>query len=166
MSQPEAQITRYQRWLHETRGLRFDSYDAMWRWSVSDLPGFWASIWDYFEIRSPTPYRAVLDRPVMPGAKWFDGAQLNYAQHLFSHADAAHAAGHPAIVFADETMLETGTLREIAWPELRRQVASCAAAFARLGVQRGDRVCARDMREFEDDRLVAVAVYDGSAGET
>ena len=142
MSQPEAQITRYQRWLHDTRSLSFESYDALWRWSVSDLPGFWASIWDYFEIRSPTPYRAVLDRECMPGARWFEGATVNYAQHLFSHMDAAHAAGHPAIVFADEEMLEAGTLREISWPELRRQVASCAAAFRRLGVQRGDRVCA------------------------
>ena len=142
MPQQEAQIERYQRWLHDTRGLQFDSYDALWRWSVSDLPAFWASIWDYFEIRSPTPYRAVLDREVMPGAKWFDGATVNYAQHLFGHADAAHAAGHPAIVFADEAMLAAGHLREIPWPELRRQVASCAAAFRRLGVQRGDRVCA------------------------
>ncbi len=142
MPQPEAQITRYQRWLHNQRGLQFDSYDALWRWSVSDLVGFWRSIWDYFDIHSPTPYRAVLDRPVMPGAQWFDGAQLNYAQHLFSHADVAHAAGHPAIVFADEALLVAGTLREITWPELRRQVASCAAAFKSLGVQRGDRVCA------------------------
>jgi acetoacetyl-CoA synthetase len=142
MTQHEAQITRYQRWLHDTRGLRFDSYDAMWRWSVTDLEAFWASIWDYFQIQSPTRYRAVLDKPVMPGAKWFEGAQVNYAQHLFSHADAAHAAGHPAIVFADEARLTCGQLQQVAWPELRRQVASCAAAFQRLGLQRGDRVCA------------------------
>ncbi len=142
MNAPQAQITRYQRWLHEQRGLHFDSYDALWRWSVDDLDGFWRSIWDYFEIQSPTPYRAVLDRPVMPGAKWFDGAQINYAQHLFSHAVAAQAAGHPAIVFADEQGLAESRLRHITWPELRRQVASCAAAFKRLGVQRGDRVCA------------------------
>jgi acetoacetyl-CoA synthetase len=88
--------------------LRFDTYDALWRWSVDDLNGFWASIYDYFELPSPTPYQAVLERPVMPGAKWFSGAQVNYAQHLLSHADASHAAGHPAIVFGDERLLGAG----------------------------------------------------------
>ena len=138
----EAHITRYQNWLRDKRGLSFASYDEMWRWSVSDLEAFWASIWDYFGLQSPTPYRAVLEEPRMPGARWFPGAQLNYAQHLLSHADASHAAGHPAIVFADEALLQRGELREIGWPELRRQVASCAAAFEAMGVQRGDRVCA------------------------
>jgi acetoacetyl-CoA synthetase len=142
MPQPEAHITRYQRWLHETRGLSFDSYDALWRWSVSDLEAFWASVWDYFGLQSPTPYRAVLEHATMPGARWFPGAQLNYAQHLLSHADASRAAGHPAIVFADEAMLARGELQETSWPELRRQVAACAAALKAMGVQRGDRVCA------------------------
>jgi acetoacetyl-CoA synthetase len=142
MVAPEHHITRYQRWLHDTRGLSFDSYDALWRWSVSDLEAFWASIWDYFDLQSPTPYRAVLEHPTMPGTRWFPGAQLNYAQHLMRHVDASHAAGHPAMVFCDEALLARGELREISWPELRRQVASCAAAFRAMGVQRGDRVCA------------------------
>ena len=142
MISPEAHITRYRRWLHDTRGLRFDDYDALWRWSVDDLPAFWASVWDYFDIQSPTPYQSVLEHPAMPGARWFPGAQLNYAQHLMRHAEASHAAGHPAIVFSDEALLAGGLLRELSWPELRRQVASCAAAFKALGVRRGDRVCA------------------------
>jgi acetoacetyl-CoA synthetase len=78
----------------------------------------------------------------MPGARWFPGAQLNYAQHLMRHAEASHAAGHPAIVFCDESMLARGELRELSWPELRRQVASCAAAFKSMGVVPGDRICA------------------------
>ena len=142
MPLPEPHITRYQRWLRDQRGLSFDSYDALWRWSVTDLEAFWASIWDYFGLQSPTPYSAVLERSAMPGARWFPGAQVNYAQHLFSHADAAHAAGHPAIVFCDEAMLARGELREISWPELQRQVAALAAALQGMGVQRGDRVCA------------------------
>ena len=142
MPLPEPHITRYQRWLRDTRGLSFDRYDALWRWSVDDLPAFWASIWDYFGLQSPTPRTAVLEHPAMPGARWFPGAQLNYAQHLLSHADASHAAGHPAIVFADEALLARGELRQISWPELRRQVAACAAAFQAMGVQRGDRICA------------------------
>jgi acetoacetyl-CoA synthetase len=142
MTATDAQITRYQCWLQARHGLRFDDYDALWRWSVSELDAFWASIWQYFGVQSPTPYRAVLETPTMPGACWFPGAQLNFAQHLLQHAEAAQAAGHPAIVFADERLLARGELRELSWPELRRQVASCAAAFQRLGVGRGDRVCA------------------------
>jgi acetoacetyl-CoA synthetase len=143
MSLPEPHITRYQRWLQQHRGLHFDSYDAMWRWSVSDLEAFWGSIWDYFDLQSPTPYTAVLRQPAtMPGATWFDGAQLNYAQHLLRHADASHAAGHPAMLFANERDLAAGRLQQLSWHELRRQVASCAAALKAMGVQRGDRVCA------------------------
>jgi acetoacetyl-CoA synthetase len=138
----EHRIVAFERWLALHRGLRFADYDAMWRWSVDDLPGFWSAIWDYFEIESPTPYRAVIDAERIPGARWFDGAQVNLAHQVFRHADAAHAAGHPAIVFADEPGLAHGALREVSWPELRRQTASFAAALRRMGVQRGDRVCA------------------------
>ena len=144
---PEPRITHYLRWLAQERGLHFDAsttegYDALWRWSVSDLSAFWGSIWDHFGLQSPTPFETVLANEVMPGARWFPGAQVNYAQHLFSHAHAAHAAGHPAIVFANEAMFERGELLEIGWPELRRQVASLAAALQKMGVQPGDRVCA------------------------
>ncbi len=144
---PEPRILRFTRWLEQHRGLRFDpstveGYDAMWRWSVGDLEAFWGAIWDYFEIQSPTPYTRVLAEPVMPGARWFEGAQLNYAQQVFRHADAAHAAGHPAIVFQNERMRERGEMQHLSWPDLRRQVASLAAALRGMGVQRGDRVCA------------------------
>ena len=140
-------ILRYTRWLASEHGLPFDpttveGYDALWRWSVSDLRAFWGSIWQYFGITSPTPFATVLEDEVMPGARWFAGAQVNYAQHLFSHCDAAHAAGHPAIVFQNEAMRARGEMQQIAWPELRRQVASLAAELQRMGVQRGDRVCA------------------------
>jgi acetoacetyl-CoA synthetase len=147
MSLPEPRILRYTRWLAQHRGLHFDptthaGYDALWRWSVTDLHGFWGSIWDHFGVQSPTPYETVLVDEVMPGARWFPGAQLNYAQQVFRHADAAHAAGHPALVFQNERMREAGTMQQIAWPELRRQVASLAAALRGMDVQRGDRVCA------------------------
>jgi acetoacetyl-CoA synthetase len=142
MPLPEAHVLRYQRWLRDTRGLSFDSYDALWRWSVAELPAFWQTVWDYFGLQSPTPHRTVLEDGRMPGARWFPGAQVNYAQHLFTHADASHAAGHPAIVFADEALLARGALQETSWPELQRQVAACAAGLRGMGVQRGDRVCA------------------------
>jgi acetoacetyl-CoA synthetase len=138
----EPQIKRYERWLQQHRGLQFDSYDALWRWSVSDLEAFWGSIWDFFDIQSPTPAGRVLADERMPGARWFEGAQLNYAQQVLRHADALHAAGHPAIVWSDEALLARGVVRELSWPELQRQVGAMAAALRRMGVGRGDRVCA------------------------
>ncbi|RUR66601.1 acetoacetate--CoA ligase [Variovorax guangxiensis] len=132
------QIRLYQDWLRETRGLAFDSYDALWRWSVTELDAFWQSIWDYARIESPTPHTAVLAESRMPGARWFPGAQVNYAREVLRHVDAAHAAGMPAIVSDNEL----GQVREMSWPEMRRQVASVALTLKSLGVKRGDRVAA------------------------
>jgi acetoacetyl-CoA synthetase len=138
----EPHIHRYQRWLGQRHGLHFDHYDALWQWSVSDLNAFWRSIWDYFELQSPTPFEVVLVEDRLPGAVWFRGAQLNYAQQAMRHADEAEAAGHPAIVWCDEAGLARGELQQMRWSELRRQVASLAGHLKRLGVQRGDRVAA------------------------
>ena len=132
------QIRLYQDWLREARGLSFDDYDALWRWSTSDLPAFWQSIWDYFALQSPTPHTQVLAQARMPGARWFEGAQVNYAQQVFRHVDAAHAAGLPAIVSRNEK----GLHRELSWTELRRQVASLALHLQAQGLQPGDRVAA------------------------
>ena len=139
---PTPRIALYQQWLERERGFRFADYDALWQWSVTDLDAFWQSIWDYFALHSPTPHTAVLAEDRMPGARWFPGAQLNFARQVLRHADAAHAAGHPAIVFADEALLARGQCREVTWPELMRQTARFAQALRRMGVQRGDRVCA------------------------
>lgn len=132
------QIRLYQDWLARERGLRFDSYDALWRWSVTDLNAFWQSIWDYFDLQSPTPHSAALARNTMPGALWFPGAQANYVQQVFRHVDAAHQAGQPALISRNER----GNHRELSWPELRRQVASLALHLQAQGVQPGDRVAA------------------------
>ncbi len=132
------QITLYQQWLRETRGLSFDSYDALWRWSVTDLAAFWQSIWDYFDLQSPTPHTAVLADNRMPGARWFPGAQFNYAQQVFRHVGPADAAGLPAIISRNEK----GNHRELSWPELRRQVASMALHLKAQGLKPGDRVAA------------------------
>ncbi len=137
------QIRLYQDWLKQTRGLSFASYDALWRWSVTDLDAFWQSIWDYFDLQSPTPHRAVLAARRMPGASWFPGAQFNYARQVFRHVDAAHAAGFPALISHNEKSLAAGVPpRELSWPELRRQVASLALHLKAQGVAPGDRVAA------------------------
>ncbi len=132
------QIRLYQNWLREQRGLAFGSYDALWRWSTTELDAFWHSVWDYFEIESPTPPAVALAKNTMPGAQWFPGVQLNYARQALRHVQAAHAAGLPAIISRNEK----GQHRELAWPELRRQVASLALHLKAQGVQPGDRVAA------------------------
>ena len=85
MKEPVAyvpQIRLYQNWLKQERGISFEQYEDLWQWSISDLETFWQSIWDYFELQSPTPHKAVLAKNAMPGAVWFPGAQVNYASQI------------------------------------------------------------------------------------
>ncbi|MEJ6021281.1 acetoacetate--CoA ligase [Ramlibacter sp. PS4R-6] len=138
MKSPVPQIRLFQDWLKHQRGLAFPGYDALWRWSVDDLTAFWQAVWDYFQLQSPTPHRAVLADETMPGTRWFEGAQVNYAQQVFRHVDAAHAAGLPAVVSRNEK----GDARELSWPELKRQSAALAVHLKEQGLQRGDRVAA------------------------
>ena len=139
MPQPTPRISLYLDWLASERGLRFAHYEALWTWSVTDLEGFWRSIWDYFDVHSPTPFARVIGPRVMPGAVWFEGAKLNYTQQVFRHAQAAHAAGHPAVVFQNERMAAPV---DISWPDLQRQVGALAQQLQTMGVRSGDRVCA------------------------
>ncbi|NDF45386.1 MAG: acetoacetate--CoA ligase, partial [Betaproteobacteria bacterium] len=132
------QIRLYQNWLRDQRGLTFDNYDALWRWSITDMNAFWQSIWDYFDLQSPKPHTSALVKNTMPGAEWFSGAQVNYAQQAFRHVEAAHAAGFAAIISRNEK----GLHRELSWPELKRQAASMALHLKTQGVQPGDRVAA------------------------
>jgi len=132
------QIRLYQNWLRDERGLSFATYNDLWRWSVTELDAFWQSIWDYFDFQSPTPHTAVLANNVMPGAKWFTGAQTNYARQVLRHVQPAHAAGFLAVISHNEK----GLRREMTWPELRRQVAAMALHLQAQGVKPGDRVAA------------------------
>jgi acetoacetyl-CoA synthetase len=129
-----ATLTQYMGWLADRHGLHFDTYDALWRWSTSDLEGFWSSIWDFFEVRASRSYRRVLGRREMPGVEWFSGAELNFAEHVL---DDRRPDGD-AIVHADEC----GGIRTLSRVELRAQVAAAAAGLRRLGVGRGDRIVA------------------------
>jgi acetoacetyl-CoA synthetase len=108
------------------------SYDQLWRWSVEDLEGFWASIWDFFGVEGG--YDRVLGSTQMPGAEWFPGASVNYAEHLFRGKDDETVA----IVHASELR----ELSEWTWGDLRRETASMAARLRALGVGKGDRVAA------------------------
>jgi acetoacetyl-CoA synthetase len=124
----------YMRWLTHSYDLDLPDYDSLWRWSVADVARFWESIWRYYTIEAATPYDAVLPRPEMPGAQWFSGAMLNYAQHVFRNATTER----PALIFQSERQPAT----PIAWDDLRHEVASIAHALRSWGVGPGDRVVA------------------------
>ncbi|MGN6871843.1 MAG: acetoacetate--CoA ligase [Solirubrobacteraceae bacterium] len=131
------EIGRYLGWLERERGRAFPGFDELWAWSVSDLEGFWTSIWDYFQIQSHTPYHRVLSSRAMPGARWFEGASLNYAEHLLGRGDD-HDRDASAIVSYSQTRDPI----ELTFGELRDQVARARAGLVRLGVRPGDRVVA------------------------
>jgi acetoacetyl-CoA synthetase len=126
------EIRRYLGWLDRERGLTFTGYADLHRWSTTDLAGFWSSIWEYFGVRAHTPYRRVLGRATMPGAEWFPGATLNYAEH------AVRRDRGVAVVAYSQTRDKV----ELTWTELADQVVRARAGLRRLGVGRGDRVVA------------------------
>lgn len=131
------QVHRYKDWLRRERGLEFDDYASLWAWSTTEIASFWRSVWDYHDVESPTDVTSIVSG-AMPSATWFEGAQVNYARHVFRHVQRADATGQPAIVAEDEN----GRAREIGWSELRRRSASLALELRGLGVDRGDRVAA------------------------
>ncbi|MHB8657188.1 MAG: acetoacetate--CoA ligase [Solirubrobacteraceae bacterium] len=129
-----ATVTRFERWLGETRGLGFRSYDELWKWSVDDLEAFWSALVEFADVRFEVPGRAVLGSRDMPGADWFPGSRLSYAEHIFrGRAGDAVAVRHAS---------ELRSLDAWTWGRLRDEVASIAEGLRKLGVQPGDRVCA------------------------
>ena len=131
-----AHLTHYMRWLRAEHGLDFPDYESLWQWSVTEIEAFWASIWTYGGLRAATPYRTVLAERRMPGARWFEGATLNYADQMLWHAGKPGWADRPAIIFRSERTAR----REMSWGQLAAQSGALAATLARLGVQQGDRV--------------------------
>ena len=130
----QANITAFSEWLDQTRGMQFADYAALHRWSVEHLDDFWAAIWEYFEIQSSTPYDCVLAKRDMPGAEWFPGARLNYAEHIFRQFKDNDAA----LVFAGEDR----ELVELSWQELASKVSVLAAWLRESDLRPGDRVAA------------------------
>jgi acetoacetyl-CoA synthetase len=124
-------LTAFRRWLDDERGLAFDDYGSLWRWSVDELEQFWACVWDYFALgqRGET----VLERRVMPGARWFEGTHLNYAERALAHDPER---------IAIEYEREDGARRTMTFGELRAAVGGAANVLRTLGVGRGDRVAA------------------------
>ncbi|MFQ5435928.1 MAG: AMP-binding protein, partial [Anaerolineae bacterium] len=128
------QLARYMRWLGENRDLHFDDYPALWQWSVTQTPEFWQSLWEYFQVKASAAPTAVLAKKSMPGAQWFPGARLNYAENFF----ARQWHGRPAIYYKAENQ----PVQTMDWAEIERQTAVLAQALRDMGVQAGDRVVA------------------------
>jgi acetoacetyl-CoA synthetase len=129
-----AHLTRYMRWLKEHKRLSLDHYPALWAWSAEHPEAFWETVWEYFEVLSHTPYKRVLSGYEMPGARWFEGATLNYAEHIFR----CKSPERPALIFHNER----GQSGQLSWAELEQRVAALAQFLHQSGVQRGDRVAA------------------------
>ncbi|CAN5473960.1 acetoacetate--CoA ligase [soil metagenome] len=129
-----SRVTAYMRWLRKEKGVEAADYESLWRWSVEELDDFWTSIWEYFEVQADGDPPTALASREMPGARWFEGAELNYAEHVFAGVDDDEVA----VVHASE-LRELG---EVRWGELRERVAAVAEALRAEGVGRGDRVVA------------------------
>ena len=127
-----ANLTAFTDWLAARRGLRFDGYDALWRWSVTDLEAFWQAVWDYSGVEASVPPERVLGSREMPGAQWFPGARLNYAQHVLRH----ERAGRDALLY----LSESGPAAAVSWEQLAGQVRILGTALRGMGVRPGDRV--------------------------
>ncbi|MDQ2647054.1 MAG: acetoacetate--CoA ligase [Myxococcota bacterium] len=127
-----SRLTHYLRWLKRERGIDCADYAAAHAFSVRDLPGFWQSVWDYFEVIAHGRASTVLEG-AMPHAHWFPGATLNYTENALRRRDA-----HTALIFRSES----GERLELSYAELAERVARARAGLLRLGVGRGDRVAA------------------------
>src|SRR5581483_11464260 len=127
-----AQITAFTNWLRSKRGLEFDNYETLWRWSTSELEPFWSAVWEYFGIVARKRYTRVLSNDDMPYTRWFEGAELNFVDQVFRH----RTLRSPALIYESEW----GLTGEMSWTELERQVAAMANTFRALDVRPGDRV--------------------------
>jgi len=131
----KSNLSQYIEWLSQELNKNFNSYEELWQWSVDDIEGFWASIWAYFGVNSLTPYERVISSQQMPGAKWFEGAKVNYAEHMLRWETSVSAE---KVVFQHQSELRP--LSTTTWHELGRQVRILATQLRSMGVNPGDRV--------------------------
>jgi acetoacetyl-CoA synthetase len=145
-----AEMTRFMRWAGERHGLEFAGYDELWRWSVDHIEDFWSAIWEFCGVRASKPYERALSSHEMPGASWFAGAELNYAENMLLGPASAPARWPISDRSAQVAVLHTSErseigqhdLQELTWGELSQLVAAAAGGLRALGVSRGDRVVA------------------------
>jgi acetoacetyl-CoA synthetase len=134
-----AAITDFAGFVRARTGQELSDYTSLWEYSTRDLAGFWQAIADYFHITWHEPPTTALAEPVMPGAQWFAGGTLNYAEHALRSSDPQpDGADRPAVIAAGED----GSEQILTLRELRAQVGAATAGLRRLGVGAGDRVVA------------------------
>ncbi|CCK24509.1 acetoacetyl-CoA synthetase [Streptomyces davaonensis JCM 4913] len=126
----DSNVALFMAWLYETRGLSFTDYAELWRWSSTDLPAFWSAVWEYYGLDAVTGFEEVLADATMPGARWFTGARLNFAERCLAQANDER----PALV----SVTEGGEPAEMSWDRLRREVAAVSDALRRMDVRPGD----------------------------
>ena len=127
-----SRLFNFQQWLEQRKGLKFDDYASLWRWSIDDIDAFWNCIWEYFDVQADGSNQPTLGLRSMPGAQWFPNAHLNYAENIFLRADTTR----PAII----ARREDREAYEVSWEQLQRDVGALAATLRQLGITRGDRV--------------------------
>jgi acetoacetyl-CoA synthetase len=130
----DSRIAAFRTWLEAERGLRLPDFAALWEWSTTDLEPFWGAVAEFLGVVFHTPPTRILGSSAMPGAEWFPGATLNYAEQALS--------GKPDSSLAVIFEREDGLSAQLTYGELRAQVAAFRAALVSLGVKRGDRVVA------------------------
>jgi len=128
----QTNLNAFRQWLKENRNVEFDDLHQMRRWSLDHLDDFWQAAWDYFDIEASSPPSAVLGKRTMPGAQWFPGSTLNYAQHILRN----EKPGTTALLFANEDQ----TLNELDWSVLGNSVRILATELRKMGIKPGDRV--------------------------
>src|SRR4051812_31811137 len=131
-----AAITRFAAEVSRRAGRDVGSYRDLWAWSVDHLEEFWATVWDFFDIDADGDPDVVLAERTMPGARWFPGTRLNYAEHALRSGARPELADAVAITAVGEDGATTTTT----WAELRAQVAAFAGWLRAAGVRPGDRV--------------------------
>jgi acetoacetyl-CoA synthetase len=127
-------VGRFREWLRDNEIVEVDDYAALWRWSVSDIDAFWSAVARYCEVRFHDEPTATLGARTMPGAQWFPGSTLNYAEQSL--------LGKPADAEAVVFVREDGVSERLTFGQLREQVAAVRAGLRAQGVRRGDRVVA------------------------
>ncbi|MFC2947485.1 acetoacetate--CoA ligase [Virgibacillus sediminis] len=130
----KANLNKYKDWLKEHKHLNFEDYASLWAWSVDELEEFWETQWEYFDIQSKKPYQTVLSSHQMPGTKWFPGAEINYAEHVFRN----HKENKTAIIHASELRDKA----EVSWAKLYNDTVALQNSLKDYGIQKGDRVAA------------------------
>jgi acetoacetyl-CoA synthetase len=121
-------------YINQRYGMNFKTYDELYQWSITNISDFWAAMWDFAEIKASRGYSQVVDDlSKMPGAHWFIGAELNFAENLLRYRD-----NHTALIFKGEMQ----DSRRVSYAQLYDQVSRLTKSLREAGVKRGDRVAA------------------------